>query len=189
MQARRSDMASIPPQLNSQVPRAYMPQHKDEDKWHKNIMPSGGRGISHIKVLWSICTNDRKSLKPETRGLFVKRALTPGPERPFGVCCKGPLDSAMGAPVPPGIGRSHTVRGMLTLENCDRDRDRRCREGNLSWSALPNIVRQYASFPSPFSHLEKMPITNCLLIKHGRQGWNLFHLNFLLENFWRSHLR
>lgn len=143
MQARRGDMTIRAPVADSNGPTAHTLRYKDEEYWYKDIGPYGGQGVyttpeSYIKVLWSILTDDGKLLKPETRGLLFERVLTPEAEKAFDERCRESPNFALGLPVPPEISRSHSVGGLLTLEDCDGDHWRR--EGNLSWSGLPNIV-------------------------------------------------
>ncbi|KAI8625785.1 Simvastatin synthase [Xylariaceae sp. FL1651] len=146
MQARRADMtfrgnATFTAEAKGSNPGTL--QYQDEKYWHEDIQPHGGQGIyttpeSYMKVMWSILSNDGKLLKPETRELLFKRALTPEAEKNFDKYCWDLKDFVPGVPVPIEIKHSHSLGGMLTLEDCDGDRWRR--EGNLSWSGLPNII-------------------------------------------------
>ncbi|KAI0452587.1 Simvastatin synthase [Xylaria acuta] len=152
MQARRADMTfrgDITFIAESESPNTGAGtgklQYRDESYWHKDIQPHGGQGIyttpeSYMKVLWSILSNDGKLLKPETRELLFKRALTPEAEKGFDDYCEQFKAFVPGVPVPIEMKHSHSLGAMLTLEDCDGDRWRR--EGNLSWSGLPNIIWQ-----------------------------------------------
>lgn len=145
-QARRGDMTFRGGDTfaaRSGSPGAGKLQYRDEAYWHADIEPHGGQGIyttpeSYLKVLWSILSDDGKLLKPETRELLFKRALSPEAERGLDEYCHTFKAFVPGVPVPPEIKHSHSLGGMLTLEDCDGDRWRR--EGNLSWSGLPNII-------------------------------------------------
>ncbi|TGJ87268.1 hypothetical protein E0Z10_g1436 [Xylaria hypoxylon] len=146
MQARRGDMTFRGGHTftaESSSPGTGVLQYRDEEYWHEDIEPHGGQGIytspeSYAKVLWSILSNDGKLLKPETRELLFKRALTLEAEKSFDEYCEQFKAFVPGVPVPAEIKHSHSLGGMLTLEDCDGDRWRQ--EGNLSWSGLPNIM-------------------------------------------------
>ncbi|KAI0485502.1 Simvastatin synthase [Xylaria cf. heliscus] len=150
MQARRSDMtfrgeATFTAENESGTPSAGKLQYRDESYWHADIQPHGGQGIyttpeSYLKVLWSILADDGKLLKPATRALLFQRALTPEAEKNFDAYCEQFKAFVPGSPVPIEVKHSHSLGGMLTLEDCEGDRWRR--EGNLSWSGLPNIIWQ-----------------------------------------------
>lgn len=145
-QQRRSDMTFRGTDTfaaQSDSPGTGKLQYRDESYWHKDIEPHGGQGIyttpeAYLKVLWSILSNDGKLLKPETRELLFQRALSPEAEKGLDDYCHTFKAFVPGVPVPAEIKHSHSLGGMLTLEDCDGDRWRR--EGNLSWSGLPNII-------------------------------------------------
>ncbi|KAI0878768.1 Simvastatin synthase [Hypoxylon argillaceum] len=118
-------------------------QYRDESYWHQDIAPHGGQGIyttpaHYMQVMYSILSNDGRLLQPATRDLLFARALSPEAERGFDAYCEQFKAFVPGVPVPVEIKHSHSLGGMLTLEDCDGDRWRR--EGNLSWSGLPNII-------------------------------------------------
>ncbi|KAI0809301.1 Simvastatin synthase [Xylaria sp. FL0064] len=146
MQARRADMTFRGDDTftaHSKSAGTGALKYQDESYWHEDIQPHGGQGIytspeQYMKVLWSILSNDGKLLKPETRDLLFKRALTPEAEKGFDDYCEKFKAFVPGVPVPIEIKHSHSLGGMLTLEDCDGDRWRR--EGNLSWSGLTNII-------------------------------------------------
>ncbi|KAI1297344.1 Simvastatin synthase [Xylaria venustula] len=146
MQARRADMTFRGNETftaQSESPGTGALRYQDESYWHEDIQPHGGQGIytspeQYMKVLWSILSNDGKLLKTETRDLLFKRALSPEAEKGFDEYCQQFKAFMPGLPVPVEIKHSHSLGGMLTLDDCDGDRW--CREGNLSWSGLPNII-------------------------------------------------
>jgi CubicO group peptidase (beta-lactamase class C family) len=143
MQARRGDMTFRGDDVFMAGSKGGTLHYKDEDYWHADIQPHGGQGIyttpeAYMKVLWSILSNDGKLLKPETRELLFKRALTPEAEKGFDDFCEKFKAFVPGLPVPVEIKHSHSLGGMLTLEDCDGDRWRR--EGNLSWSGITNVI-------------------------------------------------
>ncbi|KAI1126876.1 Simvastatin synthase [Nemania abortiva] len=147
MQERRSDMtfrgeATFTAESKDAAGTGTL-QYRDESYWYKDIEPHGGQGIyttpeAYMKVMWSILSDDGKLLKPETRKLLFERALTPEAEKGFDAYCEQFKAFVPGVPVPIEIGKSHSLGGMLTVKDCDGDRWRR--EGNLSWSGLPNII-------------------------------------------------
>jgi len=147
MQARRGDMtirgdATFTAESGGASQTETL-QYLDEKYWYKDIEPHGGQGIytspeSYMKVMWSILSNDGKLLKPETRGLLFQRALTPKAEEGLEKYCEEFKAFVPGVPIPIEVKKSHSVGGMLTLEDCEGDLWRR--EGNLSWSGLPNII-------------------------------------------------
>ncbi|GAW20788.1 hypothetical protein ANO14919_102990 [Xylariales sp. No.14919] len=145
-QARRADMTFRGDDTftaESASPGTGVLKYRDERYWHRDNQPHGGQGIytspaSYMKVLWSVLADDGALLRPETRGLLFRRALAPEAEREFDAYCVQFKAFVPGAPVPVEIKHSHSLGGMLTLEDCDGDRWRRA--GNLSWSGLPNIV-------------------------------------------------
>ncbi|KAI0518168.1 Simvastatin synthase [Xylaria bambusicola] len=145
MQARRADMTyrgegmlpAVPQGTNSTGALRY----EDDARWYKDIEPHGGQGIyttpeHYMKVLWSILSNDGKLLKPETRELLFKPALTPEAEKGMDDFCAQPENLAPCTPAPIAIRHSHSLGGMISLEDCDGDRWRR--KGNLAWSGLTN---------------------------------------------------
>ncbi|GAP91026.2 hypothetical protein SAMD00023353_5400240 [Rosellinia necatrix] len=148
-QARRADMtfrgdATFTAELGAAAPGARgLLQYRDEGYWHEDIEASGGQGIyttpaAYLRVMWSVLSDDGRLLRPATRALLFERALAPEAERGFDEYCDRFRAFVPGVPVPVEIGHSHSLGGMLTLEDCDGDRWRR--EGNLSWSGLPNII-------------------------------------------------
>jgi CubicO group peptidase (beta-lactamase class C family) len=147
MRARRGDMtvrggAIFTAELGGASQTGTL-QYQDEKYWHEDIEPHGGQGIytspeSYMKVMWSILSNDGKLLKPETRDLLFQRGLSPEAEKGLEKYCEEFKAFVPGVPVPIEVKKSHSVGGMLTLEDCEGDLWRR--EGNLSWSGLPNII-------------------------------------------------
>ncbi|KAI1497422.1 Simvastatin synthase [Biscogniauxia marginata] len=106
-------------------------RYQDEEYWHSDPRDAhGGQGIfttpgAYIKVLWSILSDDGKLLRPETRRLLFEPMLTPRAEDGLAAYCEK-------------FRKSHSVGGLVTLDDCDGDHWRR--KGNLSWSGFPNIV-------------------------------------------------
>ncbi|KAI1179615.1 Simvastatin synthase [Nemania sp. FL0916] len=140
MRARRADMT-----IRDRDPAtgAATVRHNEERYFKADIAPHGGQGIytspaAYIKVLFSILSNDGALLKSDTRDLLFKRALTPEAEKTFDDYCEQFKAYVPGSPVPIEKKHSHSLGGMLTLEDCDGENWRR--EGNLSWSGLPNII-------------------------------------------------
>ncbi|KAI0203134.1 Simvastatin synthase [Astrocystis sublimbata] len=148
MQARRGDMTFRSQgdfATSSERAGTQQLRYRDENYWHKDIQPHGGQGIyttpdAYMKVLWSILTNDGKLLKPESRDTLFQRVLSSEAEKGMDAYCEKFKAFVMGVPVPAEVKHSHSVGAMLALEDCDGDRWRR--EGNLSWSGLPNIIWQ-----------------------------------------------
>jgi CubicO group peptidase (beta-lactamase class C family) len=146
MQARRGDVSvrgDVAFVAESKGADTETLRYEDQKYWHADIEPHGGQGIyttpeSYMKVLWSILSNDGKLLKPETRDLLFKRALSLEAEKGFDEYCEKFKAFVPGMPVPIEIKHSHSLGGMLTLEDCDGKLWRR--EGNLSWSGIHNII-------------------------------------------------
>jgi len=123
--------------------------YTDENYWHRDNEPHGGQGIyttpeAYMKVLWSILSDDGKLLKHETRQLLFEPALSAASEQGLMNYSERLKEFKLGSPIPLGVKKSHSVGGLLTLEDCDGDRFRR--KGNLSWSGLPNQIWVSSSF-------------------------------------------
>ncbi|CAJ2511345.1 Uu.00g069700.m01.CDS01 [Anthostomella pinea] len=128
-QARRGDMTF---RVDAKDGTAASLEYRDEEYWHKDNEPHGGQGIYTTPVAY------KKNPEARTCDLLFEPALTPLAEKDLNDYCQKFRDWVPGSPIPVEVKKSHSVGGLLTLEDCDGDRWHR--KGNSSWGGLPNII-------------------------------------------------
>lgn len=119
--------------------------HDDTTKyWDRVEEPSGGQGIfcttrAYMEALFSILANDGRLLKPETRNLLFEPALTPESENGLRDYIKRMRSWHVGKPIPLETAVSHSVGGLMPMEDCDpEDPEAWRRKGSLMWAGMTN---------------------------------------------------
>lgn len=112
--------------------------------WDRPSEPSGGQGIfcttrAYMEVLYSILADDGRILKPETRKLMFEPALTQEAEKGLSKTFEKLRAAHIGEPVPAETQKSHSLGGLLLMQDCDtNDPESWRRKGSITWAGVTN---------------------------------------------------
>lgn len=139
---RHSDLITRRADAAVRDPATGISTWMDDAKLNKDPVDCmGGMGVfaspeAYMKVLYSLLVNDGKLLKPATRDLMFKPALSPQCEKR---CNEVGYEQAEWKPhelLPADVKKSHALCGAITLENADGHKWRR--SGSISWAGMVN---------------------------------------------------